>query len=162
MITVVEKSYGRFVELITYIPIGLAFNFLREKVNKNVIFLALSIVFSILFLLFSNIPVPPDFHFSGLKILSGSIGIFSLVIWLSNLKLSNKLSNIISFIGKYSFGVYLSHYLLLEVMLKFYPALKSFISAYQIVFLFLFIFSNYLLCFLFDLFTFKKFSYLVQ
>jgi len=162
MIEVVKKSYGRFVELIKYVPIGLAFGFLRKKINKNIVFLILSLIFYILFLAVSNIFVPLDFHFSGLKTLVGSIIIFSLTLGLSNFKFNDKANNVISLLGKYSFGVYLSHYLLLETILKINPTLKSFIALYQIPFLLFYVVSCYVFCFLFDLLTLKKLSFLVK
>ena len=162
MIEVVKKSYGRFVELIKYIPIGLAFVFLRKKINKNIVFLILSLIFFMLFFAVSYIPVPLDFHFSGLKTLVGSIMIFSLTLGLSGFKFNDKVNNVINLLGKYSFGVYLSHYLFLETILKIYPALKSFIALYQIPFLIFYAAGCYAFCFLFDFLTFKKLSYLVK
>lgn len=162
MITVVEKSYGRFIELIKFVPIGLAFGYLNKKLNNKNIFLILSSSFLILFVAVSYIPVPPDFHFSGLKTLTGSVAIFSFVLLISNLKINDRLKNIIDIFGRYSFGVYLSHYLLLEMILKIDPTLKLFIAIYQIPFLLFYVVICYLFCFLFDFLTFKKLSYLVK
>jgi len=159
---VIKKSYGRFIELIKYVPVGLAFALLKKKINNSNVFLLLSVILLPVFIIVSRIPQPLDFHFSGLKILTGSIIIFSLMLGLSDFKLNNKLSNIINTFGKYSFGVYLSHYLLLETMLIFFPSLKFLIVVNQFVFLFCFIMFCYVFCYLFDLLTWKKLSYLVK
>ena len=161
-IEVVKKSYGRFIELIKYVPIGLMFAFLKKKINNNNIFLVLSIILLPIYVAASNLSQPLDFHYSGLKTLVGSIIIFSLILGLSNFKFNDKLNNIISSLGKYSFGVYLFHYVLLETILKINPTLKSFIALYQIPFLFFYVISCYAFCFLFDFLTQKKLSFLIQ
>ncbi len=162
MIEAIKKSYGRFVELIKFVPIGLAFGYLWKKINKSTVFFAISILFIMLNMAIFNMIEPLGFHYSGLKILSSSITFFSLVLGLSNFKLDDRLNSFISFFGKYAFGVYLSHYLLLEVLLKMFPAIKSLIIFNQFIFLFCFVIFCYLFCFLFDLLTFKKLSYLVK
>lgn len=162
LIEVIKKSYGRFIELIKYVPIGLMFAFLKKKINNNSIFLVLSIMFLPIYIAVSYISQPLDFHYSGLKILVGSIIIFSLALGLSNFKFNDKVSSVINLLGKYSFGVYLSHYLLLETILKINPTLKSFIALYQIPFLFFYVASCYLFCFLFDFLTQKKLSFLIR
>jgi peptidoglycan/LPS O-acetylase OafA/YrhL len=161
MIEVIKKSYGRFVELIKFVSVGLAFSYLSKKINNKSIFFILSLIFLTLFFIVSYILVPPDFHFSGLKTLMGSVAIFSLIVSLSNFKFNKKTNVFINSFGKYSFGVYLSHYLLLEVILIAFPILKSFIIINQFLFLFCFVIFCYLFCFLFDLLTFKKFSFFV-
>ena len=158
---VIKKSYGRFVELIKYVPVGLLFCYLRKKV-KNIYFVLNSILFFIFFLISFNIPQPLDFHYSGLKILTGSIAIFSLILGLSDLKFDNKINNFINLLGKYSFGVYLLHYLLLETILNVFPSLKYFINFNQYLFLFCYAVFCYLFCYIFDLITLKKFSFLVS
>lgn len=162
MITVIEKSYGRFIELIKYVPIGLAFGFLRNKINKKVIFLILFLVFFMLSSAVSYIPVPSGFHFSGLKILTGSIAIFFLTLGFARFQFDDKVKVFISTLGKYSFGVYLSHYLLLEALLKIFPVIKSLIIFNQFLFLFCFVIFCYLFCFLFDFITQKKFYFLIK
>ena len=143
MMTVVEKSYGRFVELIKYVPVGLAFGYLIKKISNKNIYLILSVSFLIIFFAVSKITVPPDFHFSGLITLTGSISIFSFILFLTFLKINDRLKNIINLLGKYSFGVYLSHYLLLEILLKIYPKTKFFITALPIHFLIIFVSACY-------------------
>ena len=154
--------YGRFVELIKYVPIGLTFAFLKKKTANNNLFLVLSVIFLPIYVVVSNISQPSGFYYSGLKILVGSIIIFSLVLGLSNFKFSNKVNSVINLLGKYSFGVYLSHILLLEIILKINPPLKLLINLYQIPFLFFYVTSCYLFCFLFDFVTLKKLSFLVK
>ena len=66
-IEVVKKSYGRFIELIKYVPIGLVFAFLKKKINNNNIFLVLSIILLPIYVAASYLPQPSDFHYSGLK-----------------------------------------------------------------------------------------------
>jgi peptidoglycan/LPS O-acetylase OafA/YrhL len=154
--------YGRFVELIIYVPIGLAFAFLKKKISNNNLFLVLLIIFLPIYVVSSSIPQPLGFYYSGLKTLAGSIIIFSLALGLSNFKFSSKVNCVINFLGKYSFGVYLSHILLLEIILKIDPALKLFIALYQIPFLLFYVAGCYLFCFLFDILTLKKLSFLVK
>lgn len=154
--------YGRFFELIKYVPVGLTFAFLKKKISNNNLFLVLSIIFFPIYVIASFIPQPLGFYYSGLKILTGSIIIFSLTLGLSNFKFSNKVNRVIDLLGKYSFGVYLSHVSLLVIILNINPALKLFIVQYQTPFLFFYVASCYLFCFLFDLLTLKKLSFLVK
>ena len=162
MITVVEKSYGRFVELIKYVLVGLAFFHLTKKVNKRRVYLLLSGVFFVLFLLTLRIPQPPDFHYSGLKIFTGTATIFPFVLAIVQVKFTEPVNRLISFLGKYSFGVYLSHYLLLELLLKFFPNIKSFIVSQQILFLVTYTIFVYGFCFLFDTLTRRRLSFLMR
>ncbi|MFH0979562.1 MAG: acyltransferase family protein [Candidatus Roizmanbacteria bacterium] len=162
MVTVVKKSYGRFVELIKYIPVGLAFAYLIKKVDKSKVFFLLSGIFFVLFVVFSKIPQSPDFHYSGLKIFAGTVPIFSFSLAITQLKFTEPVNRFISFFGKYSFGVYLSHYLLLELLLKVFPYLKPFILLNPISFLIIFTASVYLFCFLFDVITQRRLSFLVK
>lgn len=157
-----QKCFGRFTELIIFVPIGLTFAYLKKNINNKNIFLLLSIFFLMAFFVVSRIPVPSDFHFSGLKIMTGSITIFSLTIWLSHLKFNDRFNNIISSIGRYSFGVYLFHFLLLEILLQNFPQTKFFITHYQLPFLFSYVIFCYFFCYIFDLLTFNKFSYLLK
>jgi peptidoglycan/LPS O-acetylase OafA/YrhL len=161
-IEVIKKSYGRFIELIKYVPIGLMFAFLNKKINNNNVYLIISIIFLPVYVVVSYLPQPLDFHYSGLKTLVGTIIIFSLVLGLSDFKFNNKVNNFIGLLGRYSFGVYLLHYLLLESLLIINPALKSSIAIYQIPFLFFYMASCYLFCLLFDFLTKKKLSFLIQ
>jgi len=159
---VIKKSYGRFIELIKYVPIGLVFAFLKKKINNKNIFLVLSIIFIPIYVATSNIPQPLDFHYSGLKTLVGSIIIFSLALGLSDFKFNDKVNSVINLLGKYSFGVYLSHYVLLEAVLRIFPFIRFFIVSSPFLFLFVYVISCYVFCLLFDFLTQKKLSFLVK
>lgn len=162
LIEVIKKSYGRFIELIKYVPIGLMFAFLKKKINNNNIYLILSIIFLPIYVVVSYIPQPLDFHYSGLKTLVGSIIIFSLALGLSNFKFNDKVNSVISLLGEYSFGVYLSHYVLLEAILRIFPAIRFFIVSSPFLFLFVYVISCYVFCLLFDFSTQKKLSFLIK
>jgi peptidoglycan/LPS O-acetylase OafA/YrhL len=161
MTPVIAKTYGRLIELIPYVPVGLAFAAIRKKFPRTG-WIFLSLVFFILFLIFSKIPQPPDFHFSGLKIFSGVLAVFSFTIWISEFKIPEPVSRVLSAAGRYSYGVYLTHYILLESVLKIFPSLRGFISSQQILFLMFLTASVYGFCTVFDRVTRKKVSFLVK
>lgn len=161
MITVVEKSYGRFAELIKYVPVGLMFAYLsRKKIKKFFLFFSFISLLAAVF--FYKIPKPPDFHYSGLDLFFGTAAIFSFVLWNSKIKIKESVSKPINFIGKYSLGVYLLHYLLLELFFMVFPQVKNYLNSTQIPFLLFFTFANFLLCYLIDVATKRKFSYLLK
>jgi peptidoglycan/LPS O-acetylase OafA/YrhL len=157
MISVFEKSYGRFVELIKYVPLGLLFSYIYKKMDKKYL-IFISILFFILFFLSLNLNQPKDFHYSGLRLFFIVSAVFSLVLWLSQFIVKRNISLMISFIGKYSFGVYLSHYLILEVLVRNFPNLKLFINNNQFFFLIIFTPFVYLFCLTLDLLSIRKIS----
>lgn len=159
-ITVVEKSYGRFIELVKFVPVGLYAAYLN-KIKNKLFFLLCSLTFLIAAFASGFIVKPPDFHFSGFDIFFGTIAAFSFLIWISGSKLGSRLSNTIHFLGRYSFGVYLVHYLLIEITLKLFSLSKTLLADNQMIFLFLFLILSYIICFAFDFLTFKKLSFLV-
>ena len=161
MISVVEKSYGRFIELIKFVPVGLAFAYLAKKL-KGFHFFLLSVLSFIFYLFSKNIPQPPDFHYSGLKIFFGTIMVFSLVLWSSKIKVTNNINQVISTFGQYSFGVYLSHYPILEFFVKIFPNIKPVISSQRILFLFAYTIFLYAFCLLFDVVSRKRLSLLIK
>lgn len=157
----VKKSYGRFVELIKYASLGLIFGLLEKQNKKKIILFGLA-GFSLILLIVFNLPDPYGFHYSGIRLFLGTILTFSLLNLISRNNLKSEVNKIISIFGSYTLGIYLFHYVLIEAILRIFPLLKPLIITSQIPFLFLYIIICYLLCFLFDLLTLKKLSFLVK
>ena len=162
-ILAVKNSYGRFVELIPYAVLGILFGLLALKTKiKSAGLFALILLFSLFYIITTNSPQPLGFHFSGIKIFSGTIIVFSLTMLLSNLQFDIKLHKLIEVLGKYSFGVYLFHFILLEFLLKLFPDLIVYITKYSLLFLIFYIFFCYGLCIFFNASTHRKFSFLIE
>jgi peptidoglycan/LPS O-acetylase OafA/YrhL len=145
MIETVKKGYGRFVELIKFASLGLLFAQidLRFKSSKIYLFALLTISLIISFL---NLPIAPGYHYSGIPLFAATTAIFSLILVLKNLSVPSPISKWISLLGKYSFGVYLSHYVILELILFLIPSLKLVIALHSLLFLCLFVVFCYGFC----------------
>lgn len=157
----IRKSYGQIVELIKYASLGVLFGILVKKNKKNFVLIGL-IGCMILLLSIFNFPQPWGYNYSGLKLFLGTILVFSFVLLIDHVNFSEKINKNISILGSYSFGVYLSHYLLLETTLKYCPQLKPFITTNQTFFLLSFTIFCYLFIMFADFITLKKISYLVK
>jgi peptidoglycan/LPS O-acetylase OafA/YrhL len=118
---------------------------------------------SVLLAVFSkSLPQPSGFHYSGVGLMAGTLFVFSLVLLLTRLKVQDHLSSLIETLGKYSFGVYVFHFILLEYLLKVWPSIRQIIFIYPVQFYFLYLAVCYGLCLLFDIISRRKFSYLVK
>jgi peptidoglycan/LPS O-acetylase OafA/YrhL len=159
----IKNSYGRFFELIPYAAVGILFGILALKTKiKSALLFILIILFGLLFIFTINLPQPLGFHFSGINLFSGTIYIFSLTMLLTKLQFNLKLHKLIEILGKYSFGVYLFHFILLEQMLKLFPYLKTYITAHSLLFMVFYASFCYLLCILFNILTLRKLFFLIE
>jgi peptidoglycan/LPS O-acetylase OafA/YrhL len=157
--TSLEKCYGRFFELIPYASLGLFFGLYLKKLSS----ISISIVAVICALLtFVHFPEPKGFHYQGIHLFIGTSALFLITYLLTHVSFGARVNNFIHTIGKYSFGVYLFHYILLEFLLLLVPSLKLVITSYSLLFLPFFIVLCYSLCFLFQTVTKRKVSYLVE
>jgi peptidoglycan/LPS O-acetylase OafA/YrhL len=160
-IEAIKKSYGRFVELIPYAIVGLMFGLSAVKTNKR----TLSIIFlvtMISYILTYKFSQPSGFHYSGIQLFLTTTIIFSISLFVSHLRLNNALGRFIASLGKYSFGVYLSHFILLEALIRIFPFLKLYISSNSLLFLIVYIVLCYIVCIFLDILTRRKFSYLLK
>lgn len=162
-LTIVEirKSYGQIVELTKYASLGILFGILvSQKIKRAFLFV---LVGSTLFLLNRfNFPQPWGYNYSGLKLFLGTIFVLSSVLLIGQTNFTPPINKIIHILGTYSFGVYLSHIIFFEALLKIFPNIKYFNTFFPLQFLFIYTISCYAFCFLFDLLTFKKLSFLVK
>lgn len=157
----IRKSYGQIVELIKYASLGVLFGILVKKNKKNFVLIGL-IGCMILLLSIFKFPQPWGYNYSGLKLFLGTILVFSFILLIDHVNFSEKINKTISMLGGYSFGVYLCHIIFFEGLLKIFPNLKLFNVSYPFLLLFLYTCCCYIFCFLFDILTFKKLSYLVR
>lgn len=153
----IRNSYGRFLELLPYAIMGLLIG--TEQVKKNISLLFIGIFLLLISFVF-HFPTPAGFHYQGLVLFMQSVGIFSCVLLMRPFLLTSSVSTIIESLGKYSFGLYLFHYTLLESLTGLFPTIKLFMVAHSIIFLFLYVALCYTLCFLIAYVTRKKFAYL--
>lgn len=159
----IQKSYGRFIELLPYAVLGIGFGLLKTRKDLHKFSLSLLIIISLVFYILTiHIQQPLGFHYSGIMIFFLTILSFSLVVLLSPLTIYRRLYTWIEKLGKYSFGVYLFHFIVLEFLLRIFPLLKVFMLGYSISFLFIYIVFCYGVCILCDILTRHKFSYLFQ
>lgn len=162
MLETIKKCYGRFIELIPYVSIGLLFAMISDRFKSKNIFLILAIVAFITNLLTVNIPKPFGFNFSGVQILTSSVFVFSSCLALSQLKFNSLINSIIEILGRYSFGIYLFHFTLIEAIVRINPFLKQFALNHSILFLAFTMTLSYILCIIFNILTRRKFVYLVE
>lgn len=161
-LTIIEirKSYGQIVEMIKYASLGMLFGNLVNQNKKKAILIGLA--GSTLFLLiFFKFPQPWGYNYSGLKLFLGTILILSSTLLIGEVNFSQIINKVIHIFGAYSFGVYLCHIVFFEALLQIYPKIKYLNSFFPFLFLFFYTIACYIFCFLFDLLTFKKFSFLV-
>lgn len=159
---VVARTYGRFSELVVYVPTGLFFAYLYQRCGNRKFFLYSAILFTILFIFFINIYQPLDFHYSGLRLFSAVCAVFSFVVYASGFSFSKNVIKIINFLGRYTFGVYLSHYVLLQGIYRIFPDVKNLMLTNYFLFIIVFVGFCYLFCYLFNLVTKYRFSLLIE
>jgi peptidoglycan/LPS O-acetylase OafA/YrhL len=159
----IKNSYGRFAELIPYAVVGILFGILALKTKiKSALLFTLILLFGFVYIFTINLPEPLGFHFSGINLFSGTIIIFSFTMLLTKLQFNLKLHKLVEVLGKYSFGVYLFHFILLEQILKLFPRLITYITAHSILFMIFYVSFCYSLCILFNISTRRKFSFLIE
>ncbi|MCL4360724.1 acyltransferase family protein [Patescibacteria group bacterium] len=140
----VARTYGRFAELIVFVPAGLAFSWLAGRSLSRLWLMLVPLAFLILSALAAIIlPGTSGFHFGGLPVAFGASAIFSVFLFLSDMKLPNRVSAAFLFLGKYTFGVYLTHYLIILSVVTLIPQAIPFISGHYAVSLLLFLFLSY-------------------
>lgn len=157
-----KYSYGRFAELIPYASIGILLSYILKKIKSCSILLYISLIFLLLYIIIPNPSDPLGTVFYGGRLLAIVISIFSMILWFSNNKTNLLYENNINLLGKYSFGVYLLHYPLLILLVKFFPNLSSFIIYHSLIFLIVYVPACYILCALLNLITNYKLSFLVE
>jgi peptidoglycan/LPS O-acetylase OafA/YrhL len=157
----ISKCYGQIVELIKYASLGIIFGMIINQKEKK--FILSGLIGSTLFLLtVFNFPKAMGFNYSGIKLFLGTIFVLSSVLLIGRVNSSQKMNKIIHMFGTYSFGVYLCHIIFFELLLQIFPNIKYFDNLFPFQFLFIYTIGCYAFCFLFDLLTFKKLSYLVK
>lgn len=162
MLETIKKCYGRVAELIKYASIGLIFAVLVSRIKLKITFFVLAIVAYVINILTINIYQPPGFNFSGVQIITRSIFVFSLALSLSQLQFGKMINKIIEVLGKYSYGVYLFHFTLIEVLVKSNNSLKQIAQTHSILFLIFVMVLSYILCIVFNFLTRRKFAYLIE
>lgn len=146
MTNVVYNSYGRFVELFPYVPLGLIFHYVYKNQNKHKL-LVLILFISFLFLISSfYLNKAPGFRYSGLTTYFITSCLFSIVLIFSRFNPPLQ----IDLISKYTFGVYLFHFIALELLIRLYPQIKLIINIYPIPFLLAFTLTCYSFCYVID------------
>lgn len=169
MSKVFRNSYGRFFELLPYASVGVLFRYIeiiKTRYNGSfllkrffrLIYIGLIVFSAAAYLLQVYVKQPSGFHYSGFLILSGTILIFSLVLLFPYVKTTE----LIAKLGRYSFGIYLFHFVLLEFIIRLFPYLKYFISDYSIAFLTVYVIICYFICILLVKFSKSKLSFLVE
>lgn len=142
-----RNSYGRFIELLPYSIFGILFGFIAlHRKNPWVIYLTSFIVVTVGYILTRGISQPPGFRYAGHTLLFGSLAAFSIIILLIPFSIPRKLQETIHILGKYSFGVYLMHYPLLELLTNTSSSLAKTILSFPLLFLFLYTAFCYALC----------------
>lgn len=155
-------TFGRILELLPYAIVGLILGLYRKQITEKKTALLFCIFAVLAFIISLSLTDIHGFYYQGLSLFFLSIFIFTICIYLqSKILLINNL-RIIKIIGEYTYGVFLSHYLLLELISKLLPAYRQFIVDYHYSFLFLFLIFNYSLCFSLDYITARKFTILFR
>lgn len=157
----IRKSYGQIVELIKYASLGMLFATLINRGQKQIILFGLAGLTLLLLSLF-KFPQPWGYNYSGIRLFLGTIFVLSSMFLIGPVNFSAKINNLISIFGGYSFGVYLCHIIFFEKLLQIFPNIKFINSLFPFQLLFIYTLGCFALCYIFDLLTFKKFSFLVK
>ncbi len=156
----IKYSYGRFIELIPYVSVGILFSKYKNILIKGKIAPILLIFISLIG--FINAPqLSNSYSYGGLNLFLGTIIFFTVIIIINNHYRNSNLFWITK-IGEYSFGVYLMHFPLLQLFLNVIPNIKNIVIYNPILFLIGFTTLCFILCLLFDILTKKKFTYLIK
>jgi peptidoglycan/LPS O-acetylase OafA/YrhL len=158
----IKNCYARFVELIKYGALGLLFSYLPKTVKSAWLLVGIALIAFIAYQSVANLLPPWGFDYAGFKYFWGSITVFAVFLLFSMYKSGYPGSGFIILLGKYAFGVYLIHYVLLELLLVLYPSILYVIIAYPLFFALLFVSFCYCLCVLIAGLSSGKLAYLVQ
>ncbi len=154
--------YGRIAELLPYAVVGITVGILAPRKYSTVIVTALAVVSGIIFIANFNTPQPKGVDYSGILFFTGSLAVFAYFFLLKGIRFPKKVEKITSLLGLYSFGVYVSHYLLLELLLKYAPWTREINGQYPRLFLLGFLGLSFAFCIVLDKLTLRRFSYLVK
>lgn len=157
----IRKSYGQIVELIKYASLGMLFSGLIKQ-NKNRIILFGLAGLTLLLLSLFKFPQPWGYNYSGIKLFLGTIFVLSSIFLIGSVNFSAKINDLIHITGGYSFGVYLCHIIFFEKLFHVFPNIKYINSLFPFPLLFIYTLGCFAFCYIFDLLTFKKFSFLVK
>lgn len=156
-----RNSYGRFFELLPYSMFGILFGVISSSLKKPwILYTSLFSLYLICFIATLGFPQPLGFRYAGHTLLFGSLTVFSLLLLLIPLTLPPKVQIVIQILGKYSFGVYLIHYPLLELLTLSNSSLTHFITNFSLLFLLIYTVFCYLICMILNTITRNRFSFL--
>jgi peptidoglycan/LPS O-acetylase OafA/YrhL len=157
----IRKSYGQIVELIKYASLGMLFATLINRSKKQIILFSLAGLTLLLLSIF-KFPQPWGYNYSGIRLFLGTIFVLSSIFLIGPVNFSAKINNLINIFGGYSFGVYLCHIIFFEKLLQVFPNIKYINSLFPFQILFIYTVGCFAFCYIFDLLTFRKFSFLVK
>lgn len=158
-----QYSYSRLVELLPYAMLGLGLGTLKSKFQTDWRFPVVAMLLGYgLYRVVTLFAVPLGFNYQGLPFFAQTLLIFSGVVLLARVKTEKEATKHLQTLGAYTFGVYLFHYPLIELLLSIFPASKGLIENYHMAFLLGFIGVSFLLCYAIDTLTKKRISYLLR
>lgn len=157
----VRKSYGQIVELVKYASLGMLFATLINRSKRRLVLFFLA-GFTLILLIFFKFPQPWGYNYSGIKLFLGTIFVLSSVLLIGPTNFPEKINKVIYIMGGYSFGVYLCHIIFFEKLLQIVPEIKYINSLFPFQLLFIYTLGCFAFCYLFDLLTLRKFSFLVK
>ena len=154
--------YGRIAELLPYAATGILLGLVMARKTKSWILMLATAGIGGLYAATQPYAHPQGIDYSGIRFYFGGVFIFMYFVLVRNFRLPEPIEKKISLLGAYSLGVYVSHYPLLEFILKHVPATREFNTSFPVLFLFAFIVFCYGVIIGLDRLTRGKFSYLFK
>lgn len=154
--------YGRIVELLPFAVTGILLGFLvRRKTNAQTFMLVTAAIGGLFFAAQTTIQ-PPGIDYSGSVFYFGGVFIFMYFLLVRAFRLPEAIEQKITLLGLYSFGVYVSHYLFMELVLNHVPWSKELNTISPLGFLLIFTAFCYAIIISLDKLTRYRFSYLFK
>ncbi len=161
-----EYFSGRFVELFPYAVLGLFFGLYQRNVENLRVSIALLIAGMIGCFISLQIASPNGFRYQGIQYFFVTLTVFTFVNYLHKairgVNLNVKLKAGILILGRYSFGVFLLHIPILEVLLYFSPFVKNLFHRLPYLSAVLLLVICYIVCIGADKASKERFSYLFR
>lgn len=155
-------SYGRIAELLPFAVTGLLLGLLANRKTKSIHMMLLTGLVGGLYFASQATKQPKGIDYSGTLLYFGSVFIFLYFYLIREFRLPERVEKIISTLGAYSFGVYVSHYLVFEVLFRYAPASKEINQAFPLLFLLIFTGISYGIVIGLNKLTNHRFSFLFK
>lgn len=154
--------YGRLAELLPYASTGIIVGLMAAHKTSTKTFMLLTALIGGFYFANHSLGQPSGVDYSGLLYYFGSLFIFMYFFLVRVFRLPEKIEQQITMLGAYSFGVYVAHYLFLEIVWRYISISLEWNKQYPVGFLLIFVAICYGFIIGADKLTRYRFSYLFK